>query len=170
MKAIRIFLLVLIFIGLALIATQALWVPRVVAAIIAHDPSPVIVPTATSTPPTQPVTKPEPKPAPVPASGGVDMTATIGPTCPVVQNPPSGSCADKPYETTLVLASTITGKNGGVLIHTDAQGHFFEDLVPGTYIVRAQSTAALPRLTPVTFDVTANKRTVLQLQFDSGIR
>ncbi|MDB5237591.1 MAG: hypothetical protein JWL88_693 [Parcubacteria group bacterium] len=172
-RAVRIILLALIVLGLGLIAMQAYWLTPVVNQILAHEPQPVIVPVAaiaTSTA-TKPVTHPHPAPVPAPVStSGVDGTVTIGPTCPVVQNPPADACADKPYETTLVLATTIIGRNGGVLIRSDAQGHFSQDLGPGTYTIRAQSDAVMPRLAPITFTVEANKRTSVNVQFDSGIR
>ena len=175
MKVIRLVLLVLIILGVGLLVTRAHWVPSLVNTIMSHEPAPVVVPVSTTATSTKPVPvshppKPVPTPVPQPVTGGVDIYATIGPTCPVMQNPPDPQCADKPYETTLVLASTITGRNGGVLIKTNAQGRFSEALGPGTYTVRAQSDAMLPRLSPVTFTVEANKRTQLHLQFDSGIR
>jgi hypothetical protein len=171
MKILRIILLILIVLGLGLLAAQAYWVPPLVQEILSHEKSPAVVsplPTATSTG-TVPVSTHTPPPV-AHATGSVDITATIGPTCPVMKDPPDPMCADKPYQTTLVLASTIIGRNGGVLVKTDAQGHFSEDLEPGTYTVRAQSDATLPRLTPVTFIVEANKRSAVALQFDSGIR
>lgn len=175
MKALRIFLLVLIVIGVGLLASYRLWVPSVVTALMKHDAPYTITepqskaPTSTSTVPQKTPSTPAPTPVPLPGSG-VDITATIGPVCPVQHNPSTDECADKPYQTTLVLASTQTGKNGGVLIKTDAQGLFSENLAPGTYSVRAQSTAVLPHLEPQVFTVVAHKRTAVKLVFDSGIR
>lgn len=175
MRNLRIFLLVLIIIGLGLLVTEKLWVPKLVAHIIQGEADqfvPISV-TGTRTPtPTPPA--PAPEPAPVPRPGkvdtGVEGVTTIGPTCPVERNPPDPECADKPYPTTLVLATTIIGKNGGVLVQTDAKGYFSRELAPGTYTIRAQSSAMLPRLEPLTFTVVAGKLTSLNLQFDSGIR
>jgi hypothetical protein len=172
-QAVRIFLLVLIVLGLGLLGTQAYWVPSVVKEILAHETQPVVIPVATSTPsvPIKPVSTPAPHPVPVPAvTSGVDGFVTIGPTCPVMQAPPSDACADKPYETTLVLASTIIGRNGGVLIKSDAQGHFSQNLGAGTYTIRAQSSDVLPRLSPIRFMVEEGKRTKVNVPFDSGIR
>ncbi len=101
---------------------------------------------------------------------GVEGIVTIGPTCPVERIPPDPACADKPYPTTLVLASTVIGKNDGVLVTTDAQGYFSQELSLGTYTIRAQSNTMLPRLSPVTFTVVEHQVTSLNLQFDSGIR
>jgi hypothetical protein len=55
MKAIRIFLLILIIIGIGLIVTQSVWVPKVVAMILSQQGivSPVVLPSGTSTNPTQ---------------------------------------------------------------------------------------------------------------------
>jgi hypothetical protein len=161
MKSIRIFLLVLIIIGLGLLATTHFWVPSVVNAIIGHEGVSQVVPVSTTTTPTSVSSKPHPTIKPKPSiTSGIDITATIGPVCPVAHSPELPECADKPYEATLVLASTIIGRNGGVLIKTDAQGHYSQDLEPGTYTVRAQSTKTPPTLS----------RTVLHLSFDSGIR
>jgi hypothetical protein len=179
MKALRIILLVLIVIGLGLLVSQRLWMPALTATLTKNDapyqiaePQSKTLVTTTTTTTTTTSTQPTPKPVPqpTPTDSGVDITATIGPTCPVQQYPNTQQCADKPYQTTLVLASTQIGKNGGVLIKTDAQGHFSENLGPGTYTVRAQSSDPLPRLTPKEFTIVAHQRTAVSLMFDSGIR
>jgi hypothetical protein len=175
MKIIRVFLLVLIVIGLGLLITQRLWLPRVVAALMNNDVvysvvQPQAVPATSTTSKSTIPSSPRPTPSPLPTDSGVDITVTIGPTCPVQHYPDTGACADKPYKTTLVLASTQIGKNGGVLITTDAEGHFSENLQPGTYTIRAQSDSVLPRLEPQRFTITAHTRTALTLVFDSGIR
>jgi hypothetical protein len=173
-RAVRIILLVLIVVGIGLIVTRDMWVPNLVNYIVGTDSvvvEPGIVvpsPVASSTP--GPLIKPSPVPEPSKMTSGVDGFATIGPTCPVMRIPPDPACADKPYKTTLVLASTIIGRNGGVLIFTDERGYFSHDLGPGTYIIRAQSSTQLPRLSPVSFTVKEGERVKLNLQFDSGIR
>lgn len=169
-NTVRFFLLVLIILGVGLLVTQAYWVPSLVDEILSHEQSPLVERPATTTPavPAEEAPVVHQNVPPTQASGGVDGTVTIGPTCPVVRE--GEDCADRPYRTTLVLASTVTGKNGGVLVFTDAQGRFSRDLAPGTYTLRAQSDAVMPRLAPVTFTVEADKRTRLLLQFDSGIR
>lgn len=169
MKAVRIFLLILIILGLGLLATTRYWVPNVVRLIVAHDTAPLVVPVSTTTKPI--IMPPKPYPAPAPSThSGIDITVTIGPTCPVAHSPELPECADKPYETTLILASTITGKNGGVVIRTDVNGRYSQDLGPGTYTIRAQSSNTPPTLAPTSFEVKENSRTVLHLMFDSGIR
>ncbi len=46
MKAIRIFLLILIIIGLTGLVTEKIWVPKLVSRIISSEPSPVIIQTS----------------------------------------------------------------------------------------------------------------------------
>ena len=171
--------MILIVIGLGLLASQKIWVPKLVNRILENDGlnSSAYVATSTasqtSAATTSPKLPPTPTPKPIPrpvVKGGVDGVVTIGPTCPVERVPADPQCADKPYETTLILASTIIGRNGGVLIHTDAEGRFSDDLVPGIYTIRAQDGAVMPRLTPVTFQIKSNERLHLDLKFDSGIR
>ncbi len=163
MKAIRIFLFVLIVIGVTLLCTQRFWVPKLVNYIFERQGTsfePVESTISTSTPVARPGK----------VDTGVEGIVTIGPTCPVMRIPPDPQCADKPYPTTLIIASTIIGKNGGVLVKTDSKGYFSKELEPGTYTIKAESNSQLPRLAPVTFTVLAHKLVSLNLQFDSGIR
>jgi cytoskeletal protein RodZ len=126
---------------------------------------------ATSEPVSKPESKPTTKPTPQPAStSGIEGTVTIGPTCPVQKYPPDAACADKPYATTLVIASTVVGRNGGVLVQTNAQGHFSKAVPAGTYTIRSTSSGMLPRLSPMTVEVRDGAMTKVQVQFDSGIR
>ncbi len=118
-----------------------------------------------------------PKKVPPPTTDPTDIVdsnvsgdVVIGPTCPVERIPPDPACADKPYPTTLILATTQIGRNGGVLVKTDNQGHFSHDLPPGTYTIKAQSDTSMPRLEPVTFTLSPHQQLSLLLTFDSGIR
>lgn len=112
---------------------------------------------------------PGPKPAPQDTSG-IRGTVTIGPTCPVQKDPPDPNCTDRPYQTTLVIASTIVGRNGGVLVQTDAQGRFEHSLPAGTYTIRSTGNGAPPTLQPMTVTVKDGAWTTVTVQFDSGIR
>jgi hypothetical protein len=172
MQAIRITLFVLILIGVGLLTTQAYWVPSLVQKIMSHDSVPVIVPVSTTIPTTPGTKGISPKPVPPTSdtrkdTGVVDVSVFIGPTCPV--QTADKACDDKPYETTLVFQNTSTGKDV-MTVKTDSVGHLSQTLTPGTYTVRAQSSAMLPRLSPETFTIRSNTRTKLELHFDSGIR
>lgn len=170
MKTIRIFLLVLIIIGVGLLFTQKIWVPKVVDYILQSEA------TTTLATPIVPTTKPTPKPSPIPVvrpgqiDSGVEGIVTIGPVCPVVRYPADPACADKAYETTLVIKGNLIGKSGGILVQSDTQGYFSQELIPGTYTISAVGDRVMPRLSPVTFEVVLHKRISLNLQFDSGIR
>lgn len=170
-RGLRIVLLVLIVLGVSLIVTRDRWVPKVVNYILSYEqPSAVIMAETNGSGATEEIPTPIPLPRPGKVATGVEGIVTIGPTCPVVRYPADPKCADKPYETTLVISSDIPGKSGGILVHTDKNGYFSQELVPGKYTIRAQKELMLPSLTPETFEVFAGKRAALNLQFDSGIR
>ena len=149
MKLVQIMLLVLIIIGVGLLLTQDKWVPKAVEHLLKED-------AAVS----------ETRPGKV--DTGVEGIVTIGPMCPVMRE--DVPCPDKPFETTLVISSDLPGKGAGIVISTDKNGYFSQELVPGTYTIRAQSEGMMPSLSPVTFEVKSGKRASLNLQFDSGIR
>jgi len=168
-KFVRIFLLVLIVIGIGLIATQKSWVPELVNKILSSDPNfnKILPPVVLL--PIKPVVPPVVRDGKV--DTGVEGIATIGPTCPVERIPPDPACADKPFKTNLVIASTLPGRGTGILITTDANGYFSHALSPGTYTISAPGgETSLPRLTPIKFTVTLHNVVSLNLQFDSGIR
>ena len=163
MKTIRIILFVLIIIGVGLLFSQNLWVPKVVNYFIQKESAsfvPVTPIISTSTPVVR-----EGK-----VDTGVEGIATIGPTCPVERIPPDSQCADKPYKTTLVLMSTLPGRGTGIMIFTGADGYFSKELTPGTYTISAPQNGIVRGPEPVTFEVTLHKRVSLNLHFDSGIR
>src|SRR3989344_275669 len=83
----------------------------------------------------------------LPYNSGISGTVLLGPTCPVMRDPPDPGCADKPYATTINVyrvgsSSTFaTGKS-------DANGAFKISLPPGTYTVAASGGTVLPRCSP----------------------
>jgi len=161
-RTIQIILLILIIIGVGLLATEKLWVPKLVNYMLKDDPNiPLEKIDFTNT---IPVARPGK------IDSGVEGIVTIGPTCPVQRIPDDGTCADKPYKTTLVLASKLPGRGTGIMIKTDDKGYFSATLAPGSYTISAPLGNALPRFNPVSFEVLPHKRVSLNLQFDSGIR
>lgn len=176
---IQIILLGLIGIGVALLLTQSLWVPRVVDFLLAKENSRLIPAndfivvldsSSTATTIEQATSTPVPVPAPVKITSGVKGTVAIGPICPIVQYPDDGSCADKPYQTSLLVTTENNPSGIKQLITTDAEGHFSSTLLPGTYMIQASDQVTMPRLNPQTFVITENNWTFLDLAFDSGIR
>lgn len=128
------------------------------------------VPAASSTAATTSVRQTTPPASTPEPTGGIRGSVTIGPTCPVERDPPDPACADKPYQASLIVSSTIPGGNGGKLVRTDAAGHFEQKLAPGTYTIRNASESVYPTLAPVTVKVAAGSWTQADLKFDSGIR
>lgn len=100
------------------------------------------------------------------SDSGIEGTVTIGPTCPVeqVDNP----CPDKPFQGTFIVLTTDGTKV--TEFQTDEQGHFQVKLTPGDYVLRLESPK-VNRISPDTpFNVAENTFTMLDIQFDSGIR
>jgi hypothetical protein len=165
----QIVLLVLIIIGIVLLFTQNIWVPKLVDRILSLETSNIAsLPTVSSTDTNPSVIPPSTRPGKV--DTGVEGIVTIGPTCPVMHYPPDDTCADKPYQTALVIVGGAHGSTSKITVHTDAKGYFSQELAPGTYTISSQTGVVMPRLAPVTFVVTTHKLVSLNLQFDSGIR
>jgi hypothetical protein len=99
---------------------------------------------------------------------GLRGAVTISPVCPVEKNPPDPMCAPKPYQAKL----RVVAQDGTVVKRfiTDAQGAYSVDLDPGIYTVENDASSALPSLAPQRVAVVDHSLSVLNLQFDSGIR
>ncbi len=113
----------------------------------------------------QPAPKLPPKPS---ADSGVRGVAMIGPTCPVMRNPPDPQCADKPYAALLIFSN-----QAGVLVkqvQAKSDGTFEVFLPAGEYTVSQTEGKIYPILRPQTVTVIKGQFTSLLLQFDSGIR
>ncbi len=119
-------------------------------------------PTASSTPVTPP-SPPEPR-----ATGTLKGSVSLGPTCPVMRNPPDPQCADKPYVTT-VIVTTISGKEVGRQ-KTDAGGNFSFSFLPGSYNVTATGGTMLPRCETQAVTLTKGVTSTIALSCDTGIR
>lgn len=100
---------------------------------------------------------------------GVRGTVELGPTCPVMRDPPDPQCADKPYATTITVYRTglstvfATGKS-------DAAGTFTFSLAPGSYTLVAAGGTVLPRCSPVDVIVPVSGYMTANISCDTGIR
>jgi hypothetical protein len=101
-------------------------------------------------------------------TGTLTGSVTLGPTCPVLRNPPDPQCADKPYQTT-VIVTTNTGKEVGRQ-RTDINGNFVFSFLPGSYIVTAQGGTTLPRCESKAFTLSKGSSANVALSCDTGIR
>ncbi len=106
-----------------------------------------------------------------PASdGGVEGTASVGPTCPVEQDPPEPGCEDRPYDGELAIVKSPAG-TGVSTFHTDPDGSFRVAVAPGAYEIRSPAgTASPPTCGSEVFTVVAGAYTAIVVSCDSGIR
>lgn len=102
---------------------------------------------------------------------GITGTATAGPTCPVVTDPPDPACAERPVAGAVIVVTAPDGHEVARLT-TDADGSFAVELAPGTYQVSAESVDGLMG-TPPPVEVTVlaeGPPTEVPLSYDTGIR
>lgn len=112
--------------------------------------------------------------APCPAAkitGGIKGTVLLGPTCPVVRNPPDPQCADKLYSTALEV-TTADGTQVIKKFSSDEKGEFSVALPAGEYIIRpGASKNILPRCSSSDIiKVIGNAYTEITVSCDTGIR
>lgn len=123
--------------------------------------------------PGEPSPTPAPKPSPVPpvtsTRGTLAGTVTMGPSCPVQRFPPDPSCEDKPYVAT-VQVKTADGKKQVAEFTSGKDGKFTVSLAPGKYTLVPIGGAVYPQASTQEVVVESNKTTVVNIQFDSGIR
>lgn len=104
-----------------------------------------------------------------PSNSGVRGTVMLGPTCPVMRDPPDPQCADKPYATTIQVSrkgsSSVfaTGKS-------NADGTFQFSLPPGAYTLSASGGTVLPRCSPTETTVGQSGYVTVNISCDTGIR
>lgn len=103
--------------------------------------------------------------------GTINGLVLLGPTCPVVKDPPEDRCADKPYKTSLAL----TTNDGAQVIKefsSDENGRFTVNVQPGEYSIRS---AAASNIRPYcssneTMKVDAGLYIETTVYCDTGIR
>ncbi len=119
-----------------------------------------------------PNTTPPPNKLPVESGKGtIAGMVLLGPLCPVERIPPNPQCADKPYQTNLIL----TTSNGTQMIETfssNINGKFSVQVPPGVYAIRsAPSINFYPRCsTNNAVSVSAGAYASSTVYCDTGIR
>lgn len=105
-------------------------------------------------------------------SGGIIFgTVALGPSCPVVSDPPDPECEDKPYQTKLELVT-----QGGIKVvkkfSSDTNGKFSINIPPGEYLIRsAPSDEIFPYcLIDDIVTVQPNESVEVMVLCDTGIR
>lgn len=104
-------------------------------------------------------------------TGGVTGRALAGPTCPVVQDPPDPSCADRPVAGAVIVVRDARGREVA-RVTTAADGLFTLELPGGTYTLEPQPVEGLMgTAAPVEVTVEPGEAPVLvDLPYDTGIR
>ena len=104
-------------------------------------------------------------------NSGVEGQITLGPTCPVMQNPPNPQCADRPYETTIQIIKVGSPQGAPFMsVKTDSEGRYSVTLPPGEYALQPVGGNTLPRCETKEVTVVASKMTEANLSCDTGIR
>jgi hypothetical protein len=102
---------------------------------------------------------------------GISGMVLLGPTCPVIRDPPDEECADKPYATTLVVT---TADQARVIkeFRSEDTGKFIVQVEPGEYAIRsAAASNILPYCSSSgTIKVNASAYTETIVNCDTGIR
>jgi hypothetical protein len=104
------------------------------------------------------------------ASTGIGGTVTAGPVCPVERNPPDPGCAPRPVAGATIVIRDGSGAQVAAAI-SGADGAFFVSLSPGDYVVDPRPVQGLlGTAAQQPASVTAGAVTVVQLDYDTGIR
>lgn len=102
------------------------------------------------------------------ANSRIRGTVLLGPTCPVMRDPPDPQCADKPYATAIRVYRL--GSTDVFVSQQSAANGTFEIAVPeGRYTVTASGGTVLPRCAPIEVTVGATPVTA-NISCDTGIR
>lgn len=106
----------------------------------------------------------------LPYNSGIRGVVMLGPTCPVMHNPPDPQCADRPYQTSVTIFRASDPVHAVVITQSAANGTFEASLPPGEYVVGAGGGNVMPRCTPVSVTVGPNAYTAATVNCDTGIR
>jgi len=101
---------------------------------------------------------------------GVRGVVLLGPTCPVMRNPPDPDCNDKPYQTDITIAHENSPLQVFVSTQSDSKGLFEVDLPPGAYIIYARGEMTLPSCSQTPAMVETGNYTQVTVACDTGIR
>ncbi|MDD5466121.1 MAG: hypothetical protein PHP73_07290 [Candidatus Omnitrophica bacterium] len=104
-------------------------------------------------------------------NGTVKGKVGLGPTCPVVTDPPDPACADKPYKTTVQVIEIGSPKSAPVATaETNDQGMYTISLPAGEYGLQPIGGNPLPRCETKNVAIKPNTTQDVNLYCDTGIR
>ncbi len=106
----------------------------------------------------------------LPFKSGIRGTVMLGPSCPVMRNPPDPQCTDKPYQTSVSVSHSSSPTKVFATAESASDGTFKLSLPPGDYIVSAGGNKSLPRCSNVSATVESSGYIEVQISCDTGIR
>ena len=92
----------------------------------------------------------------------------LGPTCPVVKDPPDEKCADQPIFGTFIVKD-VAGVNEIARFGTQRDGSFIVPLPAGEYSIEPETPVG-PGIQSHLIEVRANETSEYTITFDTGIR
>lgn len=105
------------------------------------------------------------------AQGTIRGAVLLGPTCPVVRDPPDTACADRPYETAIQVITVGSAQSPPFrTAKSDSAGRFEIVLPAGTYALQPMGGNPLPHCETKQVTVELNRTEEIDLFCDSGIR
>jgi hypothetical protein len=105
----------------------------------------------------------------LPYNSGITGTVMLGPTCPVMSNPPDPQCADKGYQTLVAVFHASDPVHAYAFVKSAPDGTFKISLPPGDYVIGA-GESNLPRCAQTNVTVGPTGYTSVVVSCDTGIR
>ena len=106
-----------------------------------------------------------------PNNSGVRGTVLLGPTCPVMREPPNPNCADKPYMTIVQVIAIGSPKSSPfATVETDKEGRYKVMLPPGEYGLQAIGGVPFPSCGTKNITIKPDVMLETDLSCDTGIR
>jgi len=106
----------------------------------------------------------------LPYNSGIRGVVMLGPTCPVMREPPDPGCNDKPYQTSITVFRAGDMLHALAFAKSGADGTFEVSLPPGEYVVDAKGEATLPYCSQTSATVSSSSYTEIVVSCDTGIR
>jgi len=106
-----------------------------------------------------------------PFKSGVMGKVLLGPTCPVMRNPPDPKCADRGYATTVQVIQKNSPKSSLFSsVETDKEGNYRVMLPPGEYSLQALGGQPFPSCGWQDVTIESDVLSNVDLSCDTGIR
>lgn len=104
------------------------------------------------------------------SNSGITGQVLLGPTCPIMSNPPNSSCGDNPYKTTIEITEIKSVRKNTYTTVTDVNGRYTMMLPPGAYSVHPVGGNPFPTCETKNITVSSGIIENIDLLCDTGIR